>query len=464
MKQNLTLVLLALQLGAAAQTITPGQQLYREGTAYLQGVSKPYEPQRAKALLGQAAILGDAKAMVALGQLYQKGEGTKALADSALYWYGAAAQKGQPMAYYHLGNLYNEGRLVAQNFAKAAGHYAKGAALGHDACAYMVAYQHYKGLGVAQNYAAAFAGFGALAQKGVAPAYYFLALCYRNGYGTAIDKQQAQLWLQKAAALGDGQAKQELREPLPENISTASPHLQQQLAALTGYREKFAPADNNNYEGLYTGHIVYYDWSRKYVSDIQPLQLRLAKTGNGYAGAWQEGEGPATAITLAARGGLLVFDSNCVYERTNHYSGRKPERWQFNSAQLQLGFGADSIVLNGAVQFYSAARREPGKPVQLLLKRAMGGIGEGLVPLSIKLLPNPAKANAAVQFTLPQTAKVMVKLATQDGKLLFVENEKQLPLGTYTYTLPIGAYAKGSYWVQVYLNGRLAATETLVKL
>jgi uncharacterized protein len=464
MKQNVTMVLLALQLGAAAQTKAPGQQLYRDGTAYLQGVTKPYDPQRAKALLGQAAALGEGPAMVALGQQYQKGEGTKALADSALYWYGAAAQQGQPMAYYHLGNLYNEGRLVAQNFAKATGYYAKGAAQGHDACAYMTAYLHYKGLGVAQNYATAFVGFMALAQKGVAPAYYFLALCYRNGYGTTVDKEQANFWLQKAAAMGDGQAKQELREPQPENISTASPHLQQQLVALTGYQEKFAPANNNNYEGDYTGHIVYYDWSRRYVSDIQPLRISLSKTGSGYAGEWQEGDAPANSIALSAKGGQLVFDSNCAYERINHYSGRKPERWQFNSAQLQLGFSADSIVLNGAVQFYSMGRREPGKPVQVILKRAMGDIGEALGQLSIKLLPNPATANASVQFTLLQTAKVMVKLATQDGKVLFVENEKKLPVGTYTYTLPIGAYAKGSYWVQVYLNGKSAATQTLVKL
>jgi uncharacterized protein len=277
-----------------------------------------------------------------------------------------------------------------------------------------------------------------------------------------VDKEQAQYWLEKAAAIGDRQAKQELREASPENISTTSPYLQLELATLTSYQEKFAPSNNNNYEGNYMGHIVYYDWSRRYVSDIQPLRLRLTKTGQGYQGDWQEGEGLTTSIALTTKGGQLVFDSGCAYQRTNHYSGRQPEPWLFNSAQLALGFYADSVVLNGSVQFYSAARREPGKPVQVILKRAMGQTGT-THQLAMRLLPNPTSGQAAVQFTLDASAHVTISITTQDGKLLFTSDKSQLPKGTYTYPLPVAAYKAGSYIVKVTANNSTTATATLVK-
>jgi hypothetical protein len=230
----------------------------------------------------------------------------------------------------------------------------------------------------------------------------------------------------------------------------------------TGYQEKFTAAEGNNYEGHYAGHIVYYDWSRRHVTEIQPLQLLLTKTGSGYTGQWTEGNGPATPIGLRSTGGQLLFEPGNGYERTNHYSGRKPERWQFNSAQLALGFGGDSIVLAGAVRFYSADRREPGKPVQVILKKAMSGAGQrGSVAMT--LLPNPAGSQASVRFTLQATAHITVSVIAQDGRVLYASDKQKLPSGTYTYPLPIANYMPGSYTVQLMTNGKAAATETLVK-
>jgi uncharacterized protein len=462
MKQTTMLALLALQLGAAAQT-TPAAQLRREGRAYLKGVARPYDPIKAKGHLQRAAQMGDAPAMAALGDLYTTDRAGAANADSAQHWYRAAAQRGHHIAWFYLGMMHKNGLPVPQDFAKAAGFFAQGAAMGEENCRFMMAYLHYKGLGLPQDYRRAYEGFAELGKKQVVPAYFFLALCLRNGYGTAIDTTAARYWLQKAAAKGDPQAQKELREPLPENIGAVSPHLQQQLAALEGYREKFAPAEGNDYGGDYAGHIVYYDWSRRHVTDIRPLRLSLHRTGRGYAGQWAESGDSATAIGMRQQGGQLVFDKGNGYERTDHYSGRKPERWLFNSAQLQWGFNGDSVLLTGAVRFYSEGRREPGKPVRVVLKKAIGATGAAH-GLAMTLLPNPTKGGASVRITLAAAATVAVTVSAQDGRVLFVGERRTLPPGSYVYALPVEGYAAGTYLVQAMADGQRAATASLVKL
>jgi uncharacterized protein len=463
MKQTITAALLLWQLAAHAQQAPAGQQWYKEGREYLQGVARPYNPPKAKAAFAQAAAAGHPQAANALAGIYLMGTGCRSNVDSALHWYRAAAQNGYGNAYYNLGNVYKMGLHTPQNFALAASYFAEGAKLNDVQSHFMLAYMHFKGMGAAQDYAKAYSGFVQAAASGSHEAMYFAGLCLRNGYGVLADKEAANQWLQKAAAAGNRQAKQELKEALPENVSAVSPYLQQQLGSITAYKEKFTPAAVNDYGGSYTGWAVYYDWSGKYVSEILPLKVELAKTAAGYTGFWQEGQSQPAPISIQQSGGLLAFNTGCSYQRSNHYSGRQPEQWQFNNARLSLGFSGDSVLLNGYVQFYSAMRMEPCKPLQIILKKAIDqqAAGAGGVPLS--LYPNPASSTAQVQFTLAATAKVYVKVMAAGGTVQYTEAERKLPAGTYNYALPVSSFTPGTYMVQLVTNGKPGTAKALIK-
>jgi uncharacterized protein len=466
MKKIIFFLLCLVQIDAMAQQQPDAAaKLYRDGMAYLNGITKTYNPETAKQLFYQSAALGNANAMNALGNLYTKGIAVTVNMDSAVKWYNAAGAKGYAKALYNLGRLYKTGAGVNQNFATAAGYFAKGNTAGDKDCKNSLAYMYYKGLGVQQNYYTAFSLYKEAAATGNTNAMYFLGLCYRNGYGTAVNKDEAKIWLQKAANKHEEQARHELNEePEPENISAVSPYLQNKLEGIKKYTEKYTAASENNYEGEYTGYVVYYDWSGQYVSEIQTLKLSLQKLGNRYKGVWREGEDNKTTISLSINGSQFSFDESSSYTRVNHYSRRKPELWQFNKAQLKLGFADDSIQLTGFVQFYSPGRKEPGKPLQIFLKKAtdinliqLAGVSK------MALFPNPGSGQTTLQFTLSHSAKTAVQITSQAGSVVYKETEKLLPAGTYDYTIPLSNLSAAVYNVSIVVNGKIAATKLLVK-
>jgi uncharacterized protein len=463
MKKTITAMLVLAQAMLQAQTPPTGNTLYQDGMKYLKGIAKPYNPAQAKILLTQSASLGHPLAMNALGGIFLTGTGVKPSIDSALLWYKAAAQKKNGYAYYNLGTIYKEANLVPQNFATAATYFTEGAKLDSEPSQYMLAYMQYKGLGTQQDYAKAFAAFKKLAERGNSSAMYYAGLCYRNGYGVMANEALAKYWLQKAAAAFSNQAKLELQEEIPENVSAVSPYLQQQLSSITSYKEKFTAAASNNYQGSYTGYAVYYDWSGKYVSEILPLQLALTKSGAGYSGFWQEGENLATPIQLQQAANSFMFTDNSAYSRSNHYSGRQPEKWQFNNATLALGFIGDSIQLSGYVQFYSTHRKEPGKPLQVILKKAIDPSSYTGTGPAITVYPNPANATTAIQFTLAKTGRAYIKVTALDGTIMFIEPERKLPAGAYNYHLGLNKYTPGTYLLQLFIDGKPVAENKLIK-
>jgi uncharacterized protein len=465
MKKALLYFLCLLQLKAIAQLTSTNNanRLYKDGMSYLGGVTKTYNPIMAKQLFYQAVALGDAKAMNAIGNLYAKGIGVVPNTDSVLKWYNSAGEKGYTKAYFNLGHLYKEGSIVTQDFTKATNYFKQGIA--DIDCKAALAYMYYKGLGVPQDYTNAFTLFSIVAKKGNPNAMYFLGLCYRNGYGTMVNIEEAKFWLQKAVQLHEAQATEELyQEPMPENLSSITPELQHKLEALKNYKEKFIAANTNNYEGNYTGYVVYYDWSGKYVSEILPLQLTLVKNISGYAGKWQEGENNTTNINLNILNGQCSFSKESNYTRVNHYSGQTPELWQFNNAQLQLGFVGDSTQLSGYVKFYSPKRAEPGKPLQIFLTKVTNkDLMQQANVSEMVLYPNPAQQQTTVQFTLTHTANTNIQIRTQLGSIVYNETSKLLPQGTYNYTLPLANLPAATYNISISVNGKIVATKILVK-
>jgi uncharacterized protein len=464
MKQLATLFLVFMQFGLYAQTKSEKDFLVNNAVAHLTGLTRNYDPILGKKIIDSAVELGNAKAMNALGNLYLKGITVSKNIDSAIYWYKQSAGGAYSGACLNLGNLYREGKVITQDFTEAVRYYTNGIKLNNIRCKNMMAYMYYKGFGITQDYYKSFNLYKETAKLGSQNAMYFLGLCYRNGYGTNIDKEQADFWLRKSASYFFAQANIELKEDAPENISVVTPYLQNQLLQIKQTTEKFIASDKNNYEGIYNGYAVYYDWSGKFVTEIKPLILKLKKTDGKYICTWKEANYNPVDIKIQNIGNNFKFDVDASYKRNNHYSGRRDEEWNFNSANLALSFNKDSIQLSGNVKFYSKGRNEPGKPIQIILKKLMRPIeDDNNESLGFLVFPNPAVDYTTVEFSLLKTAKISFKIYTQNGSLVYTDSEKILPEGTYKYNLPTSNLSNGTYNIQILVNGKASTTNILVK-
>lgn len=456
--------LIDINIKHQAVAIGASEILFKQGIEYLQGIKHNINLDRAKSLFLQAANMNNSHAMNALGNLYLKQHGTKRNGDSAMFWYDQSINHGNGKSCYNLGNMYKAGSFFPQNFANAVKYYKEGVALNNSECKQALAYMYYKGLGIIQDYEKAFSLFKETAENGNTNSMYFLGLCYRNGYGVDANQFIAKQWLQLAASKNVKQAFLELDEESPENMSTLSSYLQDQISNLKTNNERFHAASSNNYDGVYSGYAIYYDWSGKYISDIQPLTLSLKKDNQYYSGTWKEGNFEIASIKLIVNENHFRFDKKSKYTRTNHYSGREPEIWGFNEANMELAFTNDSIQLSGFVQFYSSFRREPGKPFQIILKKGIEKILFSAERVQFSLFPNPSTNYTNVHFRLLNSSKVAFQLYTPTGELIYSEHEKILPAGIYNFKLPTNNLTTGTYQVQLLINGKINGSNSLVKL
>eukprot|EP00850_Spirogloea_muscicola_P019081 SM000183S03975 [mRNA] locus=s183:167223:170598:+ [translate_table: standard] len=184
---------------------------------------------RAARLLGRAAELGSADAMLSLGEMHARGVGVPRDYAAAARWFRAAADKGHASAHNGLGWLHARGQGVDHNFTKVFGQAVIAvtaavtavtaavtvvfgfekqpstcspstlrlwcllqameefmmAAGSDDADAqYNIGVMHKNGLGVPRNAEAAFAWFSQAAARAHLAALYQLARMHAKGFGT----------------------------------------------------------------------------------------------------------------------------------------------------------------------------------------------------------------------------------------------------------------------------------------
>jgi len=472
-KHGLTLMAMLLLYGTAtnAQIASTGdEQLLKDAAAYMQGnQSKPYDPKKSFSLHQQLAANGNAKAMNALGVDYSEGLGTGADLTEAMVWFKKAAEAGYTTAWYNLGKIYQRGHGTPQDFKIAFACFTKATEMRDTDSKLTIAYMLFKGLGCQQDYAKAFSIYYPSAQAGNANSMYFVALCLRNGYGVAKNMDQARVWLQKAAAKGDLQSKEELGLANPENylaqpLETST--LQQLGSGSSKYRRVQHNVTTADLDGSFTGWAVKYDWSGRYIISRSPLQLEMHRNGSeSITGKWVENsENISTDINARLTDSALVFD-NTAFSRKDHYSAGKEMLWEFKNATMQVVNNGDSIYLVGNLQLYSPERKEPGKPfyVQLVKAATIKAISMPMAHATIlQTWPNPFTGNTLnIAFALGQQAPVSIALVSMDGRTIYTENAETLLPGRYTRSIEVKANA-GSYIVK--LNyGNQAATATVIK-
>lgn len=189
---------------------------------------------------------GSSAAALALGGIYEKGQGVVADPTAAAQWYRGAAEGGSTEAAYKIAQILEEGRGVPPNPAEAAGYYQQAARRGYAPAMRAAARQFLNGEGVRKNEAEAVAWYrravaandvpsmvrlGDLyvqgrgiqknetegvrlytraAEAGNADGQYALAMAYLTGRGIATSDSLGIDWLKKAAAKGQPAAQGEL--------------------------------------------------------------------------------------------------------------------------------------------------------------------------------------------------------------------------------------------------------------
>jgi len=77
---------------------------------------------------------------------------------------------------------------------------------------------------------------------------------------------------------------------------------------------------------------------------------------------------------------------------------------------------------------------------------------------------SPAHNDIKVQFSIPNTSGVSIKILNQQGIQVFLERGKTLQAGQYTYTVPITKLVAGTYYAQLFVDGKPGITVPFVKL
>lgn len=132
----------------------PGMTIKAE--AYRLYKQKQFE--QASKLYRQCADLGNDDCQLAMGQLYEFGNGVPKDERQAAAWYRKSADQGNPIGQKTLGLLYELGKGVPENWAEAARLYAKSADK-YDESAFLMGRLYEFGMAVPQNRAIAIEWF-----------------------------------------------------------------------------------------------------------------------------------------------------------------------------------------------------------------------------------------------------------------------------------------------------------------
>jgi TPR repeat protein len=505
------LLLLGGMKGFSQENTNHNKELLKARLQLLQGY-KDYNPQAALTTYEQQAEQGNAEAMNGLGLIYSRGMGVAVNETLALEWFKKSAQKGYGKAYYNMallykegaegvskdlaktleyfekaakagsleayvlwGGMYKDGLGIPQDYKQAMIIYEEGATKGSSSCLYAQGYLHYKGFGTKQDYSKALTLFQQAANKGSVMGIYMLGYCYRNGYGVSIDAEKAKFWLTKAADLGLARAKTELAQSEAENatpnqVQTLSTTLDENVEVVTPEIPKKLPKlkqkiTKENISGLYTGHLLRYDWSGQNVLSNTAIKVTIDQEGKDLTGIWVEQEGDSINFKATIEEKTIAFEDTQI-DRLNHYDVPVLKSYMFKNAKLQIIENQDDTYIIGNLQLYNIKERENEKPMYLILKIQEEETNidptQAIVSKMV-VYPNPVTADSfKLSFDLKEQTPISIKIYDLTGLLKHEQNLNTSGTGLQEQMIPFIA-TTGNYILNLYYNDQVLRTILIKK-
>lgn len=364
----------------------------------------------------------------------------------------------QIKTYYNLALQYKDGLGKKIDYSKAFYYFDLAANLNDPQSIYSLGYLYYKGLGCIQNYNRAVSLFSQGAFIGKDNSMYFYGLCFRNGYGVAKNEDSAKYWLNRSAALGYNQAIEELKMPVGENSNDSAKALVQIIKSAavshqTSFSQYIKIDQNNNTSltedigGIYNGYIIQYDWSGENVISCKNLELDLRNERERVSGQWIESISDTVMIEGTLRGDSLVF-ARSEYKRKDHYSPNTGVRYIFQNASFNLEKFRDSLYLAGDIMMFSPDRKEPSKPLFIVLSKPL------LQITKLFVTPNPFHDQLNVSFSLAESNDISMQLISMSGEIIYTKILGYLEAGSYQYSLNLGIIAPELYILKLIFNNQ----------
>jgi TPR repeat protein len=150
----------------------------------------------------EKSVDDDPRAMVALGIMVARGEGTDKDMAKAADWFGRAAAAGEPAGQYQLGRLHYSGAGVALDKARAAALFGQAAVQQHVGAIQALSLMLESGDGVPADLPRALELARLNADVGVPRDQVRLAQMYAEGRGAEADPAEAYFWMALAARTG----------------------------------------------------------------------------------------------------------------------------------------------------------------------------------------------------------------------------------------------------------------------
>ena len=183
------------------------------GKHLVMGEIVPTDEKQAIVWWRRAAAANVARAQCALGQVHRDGaDGVEKNDAAAAAFFRSAADAGNPDAMFALGHLVGTGRGVPQDRAERFRLWLKAAEMGNSMAEANVARAYTFGDGVAQDFAAALRFSRRAADTGSFVGQTCLGVLYVQGLGVTRDVREGISWWEKAAAQGDKDAIENIRE------------------------------------------------------------------------------------------------------------------------------------------------------------------------------------------------------------------------------------------------------------
>ena len=304
--------------------------------------------------------------MFHLGLAYISENSVKRDTAKAVMLLEKAGQTGFGEAYKVLGDMYRNGNGgVCQDFRKAYYYYSKGAEVQDKGCMYYKGYMLTKGLGCKQSYEDAVQAFLPAANWPDAKSLYMIGVFLRNGYGLVKDLPLASNSLKRAARMHCKEAKEELARPHEETYMHETYLDDERYSFIPDTMPDVRPSATDGIltGGSYSGFIVTYDWSGKYILDEQPLSMTVNRADGELSGTLTVGK-DEVPYRGTLSGGRLVFSDGNVILPERYVRGGKMD-YELDSMALDATDGK----IRGRLNLYSAKLKEPGRPMYMELRR-----------------------------------------------------------------------------------------------
>lgn len=186
-------------------------------TCYLDGTGVQKDVNKAFQDLFVLANQGHGKALVNLGICYFNGYGVAKDIGMAFSSFSRAAKYGDSQAKCNMGSFYMHGCYVSRDLKKAVKLFRDASESGNADASYNLGRCYQNGEGVKKNMARAISCYEKAADLHSPLALCTLAHCYETGSGVARDKIKANALYEKAAEKGNQYAKQRIEQSLNES-------------------------------------------------------------------------------------------------------------------------------------------------------------------------------------------------------------------------------------------------------